>query len=172
MRLFIDPVKGVISPVQYFSVVEPKTNLSLGILDTVTAMAYVAANLNLMSKGRSVRMCTRKPGNKAPPFQQLSNFQTYLDTEIASDGSGSRLQGVGSTQHFSASRDSFLSFPHHAYHRSRKHVVSKLWEEWLFDKIFVVFFQQFLCRLLGLHGTQFVSLCFKATDNVSHNTAL
>jgi hypothetical protein len=35
-----------------------------------------------------------------------------------------------------------------------------------------MFFQQFLCRLLRLHGTQLVSLLLKATDDVSHNPAL
>lgn len=53
-----------------------------------------------------------------------------------------------------------------------EHVISKLGEEWLFDKILVVLLQQFLGGLLGLHGAEFVSFLFKSTDDVTNDTAL
>ena len=41
---------------------------------------------------------------------------TYLDTEISSDGSGSRVGWVGGSQHDTTSLDSIETLPHHGNH--------------------------------------------------------
>ena len=41
---------------------------------------------------------------------------TNLNTEISSDGAGSRVSRVGGAQHDTTSLDSIKTLPHHGYH--------------------------------------------------------
>ena len=72
---------------------------------------------------------------------------------------------------FSRLQDAYLSFESNISNLP-EHVVSQLGEEWLFNKVLVVFLQKFLGCLLGLHGTQLVSLGLESADDVSDDTTL
>jgi hypothetical protein len=52
------------------------------------------------------------------------------------------------------------------------HVVSQTREERLFDEIGVVLFENLLIGLLGLHGSQFVSLGFESANDVTDDSTL
>ena len=53
-----------------------------------------------------------------------------------------------------------------------QHVISQLGEERLLHKIGVVLFEELLGGLLGLHGSQFVSLGFESVDDVTDDSTL
>lgn len=59
---------------------------------------------------------------------------------------------------------SFFSLP--------QHIISQLGEERLLHKIGVVLFEELLGGLLGLHGSQFVSLGFESVDDVTDDSTL
>jgi hypothetical protein len=53
-----------------------------------------------------------------------------------------------------------------------EHVIPHLGKKGLFDKVGVMCFQKLLGSLLGLHGSQLVSLGLESTNNVTNNSTL
>lgn len=119
-----------------------------------------------------------------------NNVPSNLNAEISRHSSMLRRQGVCRPKHFSRSGDCFFSFPNHANDWSRHHVISKFWEERLFDKIFdsqtmqrpkrskktrinqpLECWSLFWCHLRFYSGKR-VSFCFEMWYNVTDNFTL
>lgn len=59
----------------------------------------------------------------------VADVSPNIDGEVASNGSGGRLTGLGGSEHLAASGNGTLAFPDHAAHRARDHVADEPGEE-------------------------------------------
>jgi len=58
-------------------------------------------------------------------IRSVDNVATNIDAEVTTDGSGSRVLGVGGSEHDATSSDGTSSFPDHGADGARDHVLNE-----------------------------------------------
>ena len=92
---------------------------------------------------------------------------------VTTNGSWESIVGVGGSEHNTGSLDDSLSFPDHANNGgSRRDVINQTLEEGLGLEVIVVLGSELLAGGEELEGNQFVSLLFKASDNLPNQSTL
>jgi len=91
---------------------------------------------------------------------------------VSTNGTGGRGQGVGSTQHDTASLDSVETFPDGGNNGSRGHVLDEAREEGLALKVLVVLFEVLRGSMDELHGNELETTSLKALDDVPNEPTL
>ncbi len=88
-----------------------------------------------------------------------------LDGKVSTDGAGSRVLGLGLTEHLAAGGDDVASLPDHADHGARVHVGNQSGEEWAGSEVSVVLLEKLLAGLLELECDELEALGLEALDD-------
>ena len=116
-HLFIHPFIGALFPRHQFLVIEPESDLFVGTLDRVTAMADVSENIqanNLWSifdiNGLILigKVEVKKVSNRILQLSSPAN----INTEVATDGAWQWIQRVGGSQYHTTGLHYCFTLPH------------------------------------------------------------
>lgn len=94
------------------------------------------------------------------------------DGEVAADGAGLRVQGVGGTQQDTAGLDGINALPDHGDNGAAEHVLDQAGEEGLLLQVGVVALQVLLGGRDELEGHQLVAALLEAADDGADQAAL
>lgn len=102
----------------------------------------------------------------------VADVATDVDGEVATDGSGGRVERVGGAEKDTAGLDGVLAFEDDADDGAGSHVLDKAGEELLTLEVLVVLFEVLLRGVHHLERCNLVATVLKALDDLSDNTAL
>jgi len=102
----------------------------------------------------------------------VADVSADVDAEVATDGSGARVGGLGGAEHLSAGGDNVVAVPDHGANGARAHVLDESGEEALLGKIGVVLLHVPFSGGAELHGNQLEALLLEALNDFSNETTL
>lgn len=136
-ELTVDPALLGLSPGVDLLLVEPESNLLLGAVNGIGAVADVAADvLDLISI-----------------FSGKRSHETY-NGKVATDGARLRVDGLGGAKQLAAHLDRLGALPYHGADRSAGHVGYKTLEEGLAGEVLVVLLEVLLSGSGELDGNE------------------
>ena len=148
--VLIDPLIVILVPLTN-TLGEPEIDLSLGVLNTVGTVDNVTKEWK------------RRIEKEIP---------TDLNTEVTTDGTGSRLGGLGGAEHLSAAGDDVITFPDHSNDGTRAHVLNKTVEEGLGGELSVVLAEELLGGHDLLAADELESLLLESGHNLTNKSSL
>ena len=102
----------------------------------------------------------------------VADVSADINAEVAADGAGLGVEGLGGTEHLSAGLDGVVAFPDHSADGAGAHVLDKASEETLLGEISVVLLHVFLAGGAELHGLELEALLLEALDDGANKTTL
>lgn len=104
--------------------------------------------------------------------RSVDDVAAYRDAEVTTDGTGSGIERVGSTDEATTLADHVLALPNHGDDgRSAGDVLDETTVEWLLGQVNVVLLGELLGGNDGLERHQLISPLLKARDDLSDDLA-
>lgn len=142
------------------------TRLNHLLIDPSKIGGLVLNKLLLLEPQGNLSVCT------LDRVRTVGNVSANVNSIVSSDSSGSRLQGVGSTQDGSPLLDNVLSFPHSGQDGAGSHVLDETGEEGLGLQILIVLFEKVFRGSGELDGHQLESSLLESAKNGTNEVSL
>ena len=102
----------------------------------------------------------------------MADVATNIDSKVTTDGTGSRVERVGSTKKNTTGLDGVLTLENDADNGTGSHVLDKTGEELLALKVLVVLLEVLLRGVDHLESGDLVTAVFETTNDLTDNAAL
>lgn len=160
----VDPVVLALLPGLDLALLEPESNLLLGVFDGVGAVADVAADILLHLLASLL---------EATPAYDVGHKRlcTY-DGEVTTDGARLGGERVGGTEDLAASLDGITALPDHGADGAAAHVGDQAREEGLLGEVGIVLLEVLLGGGGELDGGKLEATALEAGDDGSNEAAL
>ena len=166
--LLVDPVVGGLLPALELLRLEPESNLLLGRLDGVRAVADVAADV-LRRTHSLARLNLKTKWQAATPAPRKGS--TY-NGEVTTDGTRLGRKRVGGTEDDTAGLDGVAALPDHGADGAGGHVGDKTGEERLAGEVGVVGLEVLLGSGDELDSCELEATLLEALDDGADQAAL